>query len=92
MAHKIKQVITNSYAAQIIHSDHENTILSAQTFLNQQSIQLKTIEPYQHYEEVPNRARSFLVNVFLWAKIGTIYSNNSCSILVSAILYEVQAA
>ena len=30
------------YDVQIIHSDHENTILSDQTFLNQQNIQLKT--------------------------------------------------
>jgi hypothetical protein len=37
---------------QIIHSDHENTILSAQTFLNQQGIQLKTIAPYQHEQRL----------------------------------------
>ena len=40
------------YVVQIIHSDHENTILSAQTFLNQQSIQLKTIAPYQHEQKL----------------------------------------
>jgi hypothetical protein len=28
------------YSVQIIHSDHENTILSAQTFLNQQNMHL----------------------------------------------------
>jgi len=37
----------NGYSVQMIHSDHENTILSTQTFLNQQNIQLKTIAPYQ---------------------------------------------
>ena len=36
------------YVVQIIHSDNENTILSARTFLKQQNIQLKTIAPYQH--------------------------------------------
>ena len=36
------------YVVQLFHSDHENTILSAQTLLNQQNIQLKTIAPYQH--------------------------------------------
>jgi len=40
------------YSVQIIHSDHENTILSAQTFLNQQNIQLKTIAPYQHEQKL----------------------------------------
>ena len=39
-------------SVQIIHSDHENTILSAQTFLNQQNLQLKTISPYQHEQKL----------------------------------------
>ena len=35
-----------------IHSDHETTILSAQVFLNQQGIQLKTIAPYEHEQKL----------------------------------------
>ena len=36
------------YFLQIIHYYHENIILSAQKFLNQQNIQLKTIASNQH--------------------------------------------
>ena len=42
----------HGYTIQIIHSDHENAILSVQVFLNQQGIQLKTIAPYQHEQKL----------------------------------------
>ena len=42
----------HGYTIQIIHSDHETTILSAQVFLNQQGIQLKKIAPYQHEQKL----------------------------------------
>jgi hypothetical protein len=47
------------YSVQIMHSDHENTILSAQTFLNQQNIQLKTIAPYQHERKLKRYVQKF---------------------------------
>ena len=49
------------YTVQVIQSDHETTILSAQIFLNQQGIQVKTIAPYQHEQKL---------------ELYTIYSNN----------------
>ena len=57
------------YTVQVIHSDHETTILSAQTFLNQQGIQLKTIAPYQHEQKLERyvqtiNARYSLSNIF----------------------------
>ena len=42
----------HGYTIQIIHFDYETTILSGQVFLNQQSIQLTTIAPYQHEQKL----------------------------------------
>ena len=54
----------------VIHSDHETTILSAQIFLNQQGIQLKTIAPYQqeqnleiYVQTINTRFRSVLSSI-----------------------------
>ena len=40
------------YTVEIILSDHESTSLSAQTFLNQQGVQLKTIKTYQNEQKM----------------------------------------
>ena len=40
------------YDIKFIHSDHENALISATSFLNQQGIQYQTISPYQHEQKL----------------------------------------
>ena len=62
------------YSVQTIHSDHENTILSAQIFLNQQNIQLKTIAPYQHEQKLERYVQT--INARLNSNYPTNYMLN----------------
>ena len=64
------------HVVRIILSDRENTILSAQTFLIQQNIQLKTISPYQQEEEmeryvqtIDTQFRSVISSIKLYDKL-----------------------
>ena len=40
------------YDIKVIHSDHESALISATSFINQQSIQYHTISPYQHEQKL----------------------------------------
>jgi hypothetical protein len=40
------------YTIHTLHSDHESTLMSATSFLNQQGIQYHTIAPYQHEQKL----------------------------------------
>jgi hypothetical protein len=40
------------YDIKFLHSDHENALISATSFLNQQGIQYQTIAPYQHEQKL----------------------------------------
>ena len=68
------------YVVQKNHSDHENTILSAQTFLNQQNIQLTTIASYQHEQNWNAMFKQLMLNFDLCYQVS-----NSIQVICSTI-------